>query len=98
MKHVAVEQFWKRYEMLPVVVQKLVDSNFSIIKQYPNHPLLRLLKVGKIISMRVGSRVRALAYEDGETIIWFWVGTYRQYKILIENSKKHFSKGVRHPG
>ncbi len=88
MKHVASEQFWKCYDKLPGVVQKLVDTNFSVIKQYPNHPLLRLLRVEDIVSMRVGSRVRALACDDGDTFIWFWVGTYRQYKRLIENGKK----------
>lgn len=84
MKHVVVEQFWKCYEKLPIPLQKLTDNNFTVMKQYPNHPLLRLLKIEKIISMRIGSRVRALAYEDGETVIWFWVGTYRQYKVLVD--------------
>ena len=83
MNHVAVEQFLKCYDNLPVAVQKLVDDNFSVIKQYPNHPMLRLLKVEDVVSMRVGSRVRALAYDDGETFIWFWIGTYKQYKKLI---------------
>ena len=86
MKHVAAEQFWKCYDKLPITIQKLADNNFAVIKQYPNHPLLRLMKIEKIISMRIGSRVRALACEEGETVIWFWVGTYRQYKKLVENS------------
>lgn len=88
MKHVAAEQFWECYDRLPVAIQKLVDNNFSVIKQYPNHPLLRLLKVEEIVSMRVGSRVRALAVDGGEIFIWFWVGTYRQYKRLVETDEK----------
>jgi len=83
MNHVGAEQFWECYNKLPVAVQKMVDENFSIIKQYPNHPLLRLLKIENIVSMRVGSRVRALAYQEDEAFIWFWIGTYKQYKILV---------------
>lgn len=83
MKHVAIEKFWEHYKTLPLPVQKLVDNNFAIIKQYPNHPLLRLLKVEGFTSMRVGSRHRALAVQHDEVTIWFWIGTQKQYSALI---------------
>lgn len=83
MKHVAVEQFWERYNRMPAAVQKLADNNFAIIKQYPHHPLLRLLKVEEIISMRIGSRHRALAVQHEETTIWFWIGTQKHYNTFI---------------
>ncbi len=87
MNHVAVEQFWKCYDKLPVSLQKLTDGNFSVMKQYPNHPLLRLLKIDNVVSLRIGSRVRALACDNGTTFIWFWIGTYKQYKLLVDSSK-----------
>jgi hypothetical protein len=83
MKHVAVEQFSESYEKLPLRIKKFVDHNFSVIKEYPNHPLLRLLKVEGIWSMRLGSRYRALAVEEGETIIWFWIGKHKHYTTLF---------------
>lgn len=83
MKHVAVEQFTALYEQLPLKVRKFADHNFSVIKEYPNHPLLRMLNVDGILSMRVGSRYRAFAIEEGETIIWFWIGKYKQYSALF---------------
>lgn len=83
MKHVAVEQFTELYGKLPVKVQKFVDHNFTVIKEYPDHPLLRLLKVEGIWSMRLGSQYRALAVEEGETIIWFWIGKYKHYTSLF---------------
>lgn len=83
MKHVAVDQFYELYKTLPLKVQKLAENNFIVIKQYPQHPLLRLLRVEQYLSMRVGSRHRALAVEDGDTIIWFWIGIYKQYSTLI---------------
>ncbi len=83
MKHVAVDAFWDSYKSLPLAIQKLADRNFTTIKQYPNHPLLRLLKIEDFISMRVGSRHRALAVQENETIIWFWIGTQKQYNTLV---------------
>jgi hypothetical protein len=83
MKHIAVDQFWERYRALPIVLQKHTDSNFAIIKQHPNHPLLRLLEVEGFISMRIGSRHRALAVREQNRTVWFWIGTYHQYKQLV---------------
>ncbi len=79
MKHVAVDQYWQLHDKLSVATRKLVEHNFSVIKEYPNHPLLRLKKMDGLWSMRIGSRIRALAIEDGDTIIWFWIGSYKQY-------------------
>lgn len=83
MNHVTVEQFSRLYDQLPLRVRKVADHNFSVIKQYPNHPLLRLLKVEGVWSMRVGSRHRALAIEEDDTIIWFWIGKYKHYTALF---------------
>ncbi|MFA5832395.1 MAG: hypothetical protein WDA22_02855 [Bacteroidota bacterium] len=83
MKHVVVEQFSELYDTLPLRVRKFADHNFSIIKEYPDHPLLRLLKVEGIWSMRIGSRYRALAVEDKDTIIWFWIGKHKHYTTLF---------------
>ncbi len=79
MKHVAIDQYYQLHDRLSEGTRKLIEHNFSVIKEYPNHPLLRLKKIDGIWSMRIGSRHRALAIEDGETIIWFWIGSYKQY-------------------
>jgi hypothetical protein len=79
MKHVAVDQYWELHDKLSIATRRLTEHNFSVIKQYPNHPLLRLKKTDGIWSMRIGSRHRALAIEHGDTIIWFWIGSYKQY-------------------
>lgn len=83
MKHVAVEQFWDCYNKLPVSIRRLTDDNFGIMKQYPDHPLLRLVRNGQVVSMRIGSRCRALGIEESETTIWFWVGSYKQYFVAF---------------
>lgn len=84
MNHIAVEQFRERYDDLPLAIRRLTDKNFSIIKEYPDHPLLRLLRIEEFVSMRIGSRHRALAFRDGNRTVWFWIGTYAQYKHMVE--------------
>ncbi len=79
MKHVAVDRYWQLHDKLSIATRKLAEHNFSVIKEYPNHPLLRLKKIDGIWSMRIGSRHRALAVEHDNTLIWFWIGTYKQY-------------------
>lgn len=81
MNHATVETFWKGYERLPLKIQKCVDNNFEVMKQYPKHPLLRLLTVEDYYSMRVDTRYRAIGIQENDTIIWFWVGSYAAYKI-----------------
>ncbi len=84
MKHMAVPQFTELYEHLPIRMQKLADNNFSVIKEYPNHPLLRLLKVDGLWSMRIGSTYRAFGAEEGDTVIWFWIGKYKHYTAVFQ--------------
>lgn len=84
MKHAATDGFRERYERLPVPVRRLTDNGFAIIRQYPRHPLLRLLTFDDYVSMRIGSRHRALAVQENDTLIWFWIGTYTEYRRLFE--------------
>ena len=84
MNHSAAKQFTQLYERLPLKVQKLADNNFSVIKEYPNHPLLRLLKVDGLWSMRIGSTYRAIGTENGETIDWLWIGKYKHYTAFFQ--------------
>lgn len=83
MTHAAVGQFTELVERLPMKVQKLAEHNFSVIKEYPNHPLLRLLKVDGLWSMRIGSTYRAVGVENGETIVWFWIGKYKHFTAFF---------------
>ena len=54
MKHFASPDFWFHYRLLPEPIQNLADKNFAFLKENPNHPSLRLKKVGFYWSVRVG--------------------------------------------
>ena len=82
MKHVASRGFWQAYDKLPGPVRALADKNFALLKDDPQHPSLRLKKVGRFWSARVGLRYRALAVEIDGGLLWFWVGSHADYDAL----------------
>ncbi len=83
MRHFETTEFWDHYQRLPTLVQQLADKNFALLKQNPQHPSLRLKKVGVYWSARVGLRYRVLAKERAEGLIWFWIGPHDQYERLL---------------
>jgi hypothetical protein len=82
-KHVASPSFWGAYEKLPESVRALADKNYALLKEHPRHPSLQLKKVGRFWSVRVGSRYRALAVEDNENLVWFWIGSHADYDAIV---------------
>ncbi len=83
MTHFASQEFWRLYEQLPENIRRLADKNFEILKADPRHPSLRLKKVGRYWSARIGDRHRTLAVESPDGLIWFWIGTHADYDRLI---------------
>ena len=79
MRHFASPTFWAAYEKLPVPIRDLADGNYALLKENPHHPSLRLKKVGRFWSVRVGLRYRALAIEVDEGLLWFWIGSHADY-------------------
>ena len=82
--HRTTDRFWKCFEKLPSYVQDLAEDNFELLKNDSKHPSLHFKKVGKFWSVRIGLFYRALAYEDGDDLIWVWVGTHDEYMRLIK--------------
>lgn len=83
MRHFADASFWEHYDHLPANIRKLADKNFELLKQNPSHPSLHLKQVGRFWSVRVGKHYRALAVEQPEGLLWFWIGTHARYDRLI---------------
>jgi len=84
MEHHATPAFWKCYESLPPNIQNLADQNFALLKNDSKHPSLHFKKVLDFWSVRVGIQYRALAVEDKENLIWFWIGSHAEYDKLIQ--------------
>lgn len=84
MKHRATPRFWDCYQRLPEKVQQLADRDFKPFKNDPRHPSLHFKKTGPLRSVRVGLHYRALAVEDGEDLLWVWIGTHAEYDQLLQ--------------
>ncbi len=84
MKHRASSKFWKFYDELPENIKELADESFELLKRDPLHPSLHFKKVGRMWSSRVGIHYRAVAVEDGNDLIWFWIGHHSEYDRLID--------------
>jgi hypothetical protein len=83
-KHFATQDFWFHYRLLPQNIQDLADKNFTLLKNDPRHPSIRLKKVGNYWSARVGISYRALGKERAEGIVWAWIGSHAEYDEMIK--------------
>ena len=77
--HRTTPQFWVYLEQLPQSVQGVARQNFTLLKANPRHPSLHFGRVGRFWSVRIGAAYRALAVENDEGLIWFWVGSHDEY-------------------
>lgn len=84
MTHFTTSRFWSCYEQLTEEVRAQADKQFALLKADPSHPSLRFKKVGRFWSARVNTGVRALAVEDGNDLVWFWIGGHREYERIIK--------------
>ncbi len=83
-----VPSFWKCYNNLPIEIQEQADKNFELLKSDPRHPSLHFKRIGKYWSVRAGIEYRALGTDIDDGILWFWIGTHREYEKFIYRQKK----------
>jgi hypothetical protein len=81
--HYASSSFWQNYESLPRFVKKSADRSYELLKKNPNHASLHFKKIGKLWSVRVSRRYRALSVEVSDGFLWFWIGSHADYDKLI---------------
>ena len=88
MRHFASPSFWEAYAKLPENVRALADKSYVLLKENPRHPSLRLKKIGRFWSVRIGSRYRALAVEVDAGLLWFldWLSRGLRRHHLIATS------------
>ncbi|WP_422319755.1 type II toxin-antitoxin system RelE family toxin [Prosthecobacter sp.] len=83
MRHFADPMFWECLNRLPEDIQLLAHKNFELLKGNERHPSVRLKKVGRFWSARVGKDYRALAHERAEGLQWFWIGPHHEYDKFL---------------
>ena len=86
--NVRTRDYRARFALLPPAVQSLALKAFRAFLANPQHPALRhhQLQDNKKGSHRPGSfsvsinmQYRAICVVDGNTNVWYWVGTHAEY-------------------
>jgi hypothetical protein len=83
MKHLATPDFWYHYRQLPQDIQNLADRCYEILKNDPQYPSLHFKKAGRFWSVRIGLHYRALAVQNEDQIVWFWIGYHTDYDKFL---------------
>jgi hypothetical protein len=68
---------------LPESVQEQARTAYRRFQHDPAHPGLRFKRVHPtepIYSVRVSLDYRAVGVMDGETIVWYWIGSHADYE------------------
>jgi hypothetical protein len=79
----ATPDFWYHYQQLPDEIQNLADHCYELLKQDSRYPSLHFKKVGQFWSVRIGINYRALALEENDDIVWFWIDPHAAYDRLL---------------
>ena len=64
-------------------VRETADKNYKRLKADSRHPSLRLKQIGKVWSVRVGERYRALGHDVPDGIKWYWIGSHAEYDKIL---------------
>jgi Txe/YoeB family toxin of Txe-Axe toxin-antitoxin module len=86
MKSHATKSFWKLFAALPEDVQKRAYKAYRRFTRDPFGPGLNFELVNPrkgLWSARISDQYRVLGYRDGGQVVWFWIGTHREYEKLI---------------
>ena len=95
MKSRAVSSFWIGYRRLPAEVQTAAKKQYRLWLSDPHHPSLRFKKVGSDWSARITGDYRSVGVMamngrgerkfimDGDTVIWYFIGTHAEYDRLL---------------
>ena len=87
MKSYTVVSFSDAFEYLPEEIQNSSRKKFMISKENPLHHSLRFKCVNashNIWSVRITMDYRALGVVDKNDIVWYWIGSHKEYEKLIK--------------
>jgi mRNA-degrading endonuclease RelE of RelBE toxin-antitoxin system len=85
-KSVITKSFRALLSELPINIQERANDAYLQFQQNPNHPSLRFKKVHSdlpIYSVRITKNYRAVGQLEGDVVIWFWIGSHKEYDRLL---------------
>lgn len=72
---------------LPPSTRQQTREAYRAWVRNPRHPSLRFKRLNTarpVYSLRISRSYRALGVLDGETMVWFWIGSHADYERLIK--------------
>jgi hypothetical protein len=81
------DSFRTAFRKLPERVQRQALQAYRRWSQDPQHPSLHFKQVHvskPIYSVRVALGWRALGIREGDTMVWFWIGSHADYERLLK--------------
>lgn len=87
MKSHVTKKFRRLFGNLPTEIRQGARESYRLWKENPAHPSLQFKRVHQrppIYSVRVGIGWRAVGLREGNTIIWFWIGSHAEYDQLLK--------------
>lgn len=79
-------RFRKCYSVLPGEIKKQAKGSYKLFIKNPYHPSLHFKRVHShrpIFSVRISMDYRAVGIQQNNEIIWFWIGSQREYEKLL---------------
>ncbi len=84
------EQFRKLLENLPEEIRRQAKEAYIQFRKNPYYPPLYFKRVHSarpIYSVRISRDYRAVGIQDGNEIIWFWIGSHSDYDKILKRLK-----------
>ena len=85
MKSRLTKGFRKQLDRLPADVQAQAKAAYRQWKVDPYYPSLHFKPIAPnepIYSVRIGLHYRAVGIKEGDTILWYFIGTHAEYDRL----------------
>jgi hypothetical protein len=82
------KRFRSCFQQLPSDVQQQAKEAFKRWIENSSHPALRFKSVHPtepVFSVRVSLGYRALGVREGDSMIWFWIGSHGAYDRLLNS-------------
>lgn len=80
-------RFRELFAALPAHIQRQSRDAYRLFRENSSHPGLHFKRVHAdppTYSARVGLGYRAAGILDGDTVVWFWIGTHSEYDRVLE--------------
>jgi hypothetical protein len=90
-KSYTTASFREHFKLLSKQLQKQAREAYRHFQADPNYPGVRFKKVHPtkpIYSARVGKGHRAVGVLEGDEIVWFWIGSHKEYERVIGEIRK----------